>query len=87
MRYKITLQHVDSHMLPTGETTYSIIDDLSLKQARTILLVMFNNDYKKSYKNWGLARIHHPDNTSSYKDGTQSYVHGNFITKIDIDND
>lgn len=87
MKYKLTLQHVDSRSLPNGETTFTLIDGLSLKTAHEILLVLFNTDYETSYKNWGLARIHHPNNTSSYNDGTRSYSHGDFFTEIDFDTD
>lgn len=56
-----------------GKTEVTIESGLTLKEAHTKLLDMFNEDYETYFKNWGLARINKPYETATYKDGTRSY--------------
>lgn len=86
-KYKITgktngyIANRDIHF--NGKKEIVIEKGLTLQEAQKKLLKFFNQDYDTSYPNWGLARINHPYDTSSYKDGTRSYEYDSRYYRIE----
>lgn len=68
-----------------GKTEITIECGLTLKESQAKLLDMFNEDYETYFKNWGLARINKPYETSTYKDGTRSYSYDSRTYDIEIE--
>lgn len=87
MKYKIVLKtdywHAARHSLFKGNTTVTTKTGLSLKEAQSALLEMLNMDYETNYTNWGLARIHKFNYTTTYKDGTRSYTWDYYTASIE----
>lgn len=68
-----------------GKTEIVIESGLTLKEAQDKLLDMFNEDYETYFRNWGLARMNYPYNTTTYEDGTRSYDYDSRMYEIDAE--
>lgn len=66
-----------------GRTSYSVVENLTLKEAQSKLLSFFNSDYETFFSNWGLVRINHPYHSSSFLDGTRSYEYDSRYYRIE----
>lgn len=73
-----------------GKTEVVIESDLTLKEAQTILLEMFNEMYQEERgycKNWGIAVIrskkHSFGATATFKDGTRSFDYDSRLYSIE----
>lgn len=66
-----------------GREEYSVKTGLSLKEAQQNLIEFFNSDYDTNFSNWGLIRINHPNNSSSFPDGTRSYEYDSRYYRIE----
>ena len=65
-----------------GKCNVILKSGLSLKEAKSQLLNMLNNDYEKCYPNWGVVMnsnlgkfycYHHSDDTYSYEYDSRTY--------------
>lgn len=69
-----------------GRTNYNVVENLTLKEAQSKLTEFFNSDFETSFSNWGLIRINHPGNSSSFVDGTRSYEYDSRYYRIEEEN-
>ena len=72
-----------------GKTSIVIKEGLTLHQAHTELLSMFNDDYyfDCGYAcTWAVARRKKPHSTSTFNDGTRSYEWDSRTYRIELQN-
>ena len=69
-----------------GKENIVIETGLTLKEAQQKLLDFHNEDYDfdgLAFPNWGLCRIHNPNNTWSHNDETRGYEYDGKYFKIE----
>ena len=74
---KTDLYYANRDINFNGKSEVVFVKNLSLKEAQQKLLDMFNKDYEHEIGgciNWAVARRKKKYSTSSFKDGTRSYV-------------
>lgn len=67
-----------------GKTSITLESGLTLREAQKKLLEFFNEDYEKSYKNWGLA-VANSYVAYSSNDGTRGYEYDSRHYSIEED--
>ena len=68
-----------------GRTTVILEDGLTLKDAQAALLNLFNEYYEACLPNWGMARCHYRNYTTSHADGTRSFEWDSRYFRIELE--